>query len=45
MDTILPILWFGIIGFGVVMYVLMDGFVSVSAISRPSPRANRNSIR
>jgi cytochrome bd ubiquinol oxidase subunit II len=25
--TFLPVLWFGIIGFGVLMYVLMDGFV------------------
>ena len=29
MDThsLLPVIWFGIIGFGVLMYVLMDGFV------------------
>ena len=26
-DTVLPVVWFGIIGFGVLMYVLMDGFV------------------
>ncbi len=25
--SILPVIWFGIIGFGVLMYVLMDGFV------------------
>ena len=25
--TVLPVIWFGIIGFGVLMYVLMDGFV------------------
>jgi cytochrome d ubiquinol oxidase subunit II len=25
--SILPVIWFGIIGFGVFMYVLMDGFV------------------
>ena len=25
--TLLPVVWFGIIGFGVFMYVLMDGFV------------------
>src|SRR3954452_23573011 len=25
--TVLPVVWFGIIGFGVFMYVLMDGFV------------------
>jgi cytochrome d ubiquinol oxidase subunit II len=27
MSTVLPVLWFGIISFGVLMYVLMDGFV------------------
>jgi cytochrome d ubiquinol oxidase subunit II len=26
-QTILPVLWFAIIGFGVLMYVLLDGFV------------------
>jgi cytochrome bd ubiquinol oxidase subunit II len=26
-STVLPVLWFGIIAFGVLMYVLMDGFV------------------
>ena len=26
-STVLPVVWFGIIGFGVLMYVLMDGFV------------------
>ena len=25
--TVLPVLWFGVIGFGVLMYVLLDGFV------------------
>ena len=25
--TLLPVVWFGIIGFGIFMYVLMDGFV------------------
>jgi cytochrome d ubiquinol oxidase subunit II len=25
--TVLPVVWFGIIGFGILMYVLMDGFV------------------
>ena len=25
--TVLPVLWFGIIGFAILMYVLMDGFV------------------
>ena len=27
MEPILPVVWFAIIGFGVFMYVLMDGFV------------------
>jgi len=27
MDYWLPIIWFGVIGFGVLMYVLLDGFV------------------
>ena len=27
MESTLPVIWFGIIGFGVFMYVLMDGFV------------------
>jgi cytochrome d ubiquinol oxidase subunit II len=27
MESTLPVVWFGIIGFGVFMYVLMDGFV------------------
>ena len=27
MESVLPIVWFAIIGFGVFMYVLMDGFV------------------
>jgi cytochrome bd ubiquinol oxidase subunit II len=26
-STVLPVLWFAIIGFGILMYVLMDGFV------------------
>ncbi|NYZ61152.1 cytochrome d ubiquinol oxidase subunit II [Luteimonas deserti] len=25
--TVLPVIWFGVIGFGVLMYVLLDGFV------------------
>jgi len=33
--TILPIVWFGIIGFGVMMYVLMDGFVLGIGILAP----------
>ncbi|MBS7457040.1 cytochrome d ubiquinol oxidase subunit II [Coralloluteibacterium stylophorae] len=27
MDTVLPVVWFGVIGFGILMYVLLDGFV------------------
>jgi len=27
MQTVLPVIWFGVIGFGVLMYVLLDGFV------------------
>src|SRR5688500_20296821 len=27
MEYWLPVLWFGVIGFGVLMYVLQDGFV------------------
>ena len=27
METVLPVIWFGVIGFGVLMYVLLDGFV------------------
>ncbi|HVF17460.1 MAG TPA: cytochrome d ubiquinol oxidase subunit II [Steroidobacteraceae bacterium] len=33
--TVLPIIWFGIIGFGVAMYVLMDGFVLGIGILAP----------
>ena len=24
---LLPVLWFGVIGFGILMYVMLDGFV------------------
>ena len=27
LETVLPVAWFGVIGFGVLMYVLLDGFV------------------
>ncbi|MEF3083494.1 cytochrome d ubiquinol oxidase subunit II [Luteimonas sp. SMYT11W] len=27
LQTVLPVIWFGVIGFGVLMYVLLDGFV------------------
>jgi cytochrome d ubiquinol oxidase subunit II len=33
--TLLPVIWFGIIGFGVFMYVLMDGFVLGIGILAP----------
>jgi cytochrome d ubiquinol oxidase subunit II len=35
LETLLPIVWFGIIGFGVLMYVLMDGFVLGIGILAP----------
>jgi cytochrome d ubiquinol oxidase subunit II len=33
--TVLPVLWFGVIGFGVLMYVLLDGFVLGLGILAP----------
>lgn len=33
--TVLPVIWFGIIGFGIFMYVLMDGFVLGIGILAP----------
>ena len=33
--TVLPVLWFGVIGFGVLMYVLLDGFVLGIGILAP----------
>ena len=33
--TVLPVVWFGIIGFGIFMYVLMDGFVLGIGILAP----------
>jgi cytochrome d ubiquinol oxidase subunit II len=27
METVLPVIWFGVIGFSILMYVLLDGFV------------------
>lgn len=33
--TVLPVVWFGIIGFGVLMYVLLDGFVLGLGILAP----------
>ncbi|MCW0451517.1 cytochrome d ubiquinol oxidase subunit II [Xanthomonas sacchari] len=35
MATILPVIWFGVIGFGVLMYVLLDGFVLGLGILAP----------
>jgi cytochrome d ubiquinol oxidase subunit II len=36
--TVLPVLWFGVIGFGVLMYVLLDGFVLGLGILAPFAR-------
>jgi len=33
--TVLPVIWFGVIGFGVLMYVLLDGFVLGIGILAP----------
>ncbi len=35
LETVLPVLWFGVIGFGVLMYVLLDGFVLGLGILAP----------
>ncbi len=35
METLLPVVWFGIIGFAVLMYVLLDGFVLGLGILAP----------
>ncbi len=35
METVLPVVWFGVIGFGVLMYVLLDGFVLGLGILAP----------
>jgi len=35
LETVLPVLWFGVIGFGVLMYVLLDGFVLGIGILAP----------
>ncbi|MBO9828277.1 cytochrome d ubiquinol oxidase subunit II [Xanthomonas sp. A2111] len=35
MATVLPVIWFGVIGFGVLMYVLLDGFVLGLGILAP----------
>jgi len=35
LETVLPVVWFGVIGFGVLMYVLLDGFVLGLGILAP----------
>ena len=35
LEYLLPVLWFGVIGFGVLMYVLLDGFVLGLGILAP----------
>jgi cytochrome d ubiquinol oxidase subunit II len=35
LEIVLPVLWFGVIGFGVLMYVLLDGFVLGLGILAP----------
>lgn len=37
--TVLPVAWFGIIGFGVLMYVLLDGFVLGLGVLAPFARS------
>src|SRR4051812_9182215 len=39
--TVLPVVWFGIIGFGIFMYVLMDGFVLGIGILAPFAENDR----
>jgi len=41
MDSALPVVWFAIIGFAVLMYVLMDGFVLGMGILTPFARNER----
>lgn len=40
-SSILPVVWFGIIGFAVLMYVLMDGFVLGIGILAPFAKDDR----
>src|SRR3546814_16874912 len=35
LELVLPVVWFGVIGFGVLMYVLLDGFVLRLGIPAP----------
>jgi cytochrome d ubiquinol oxidase subunit II len=35
LELVLPVIWFGVIGFGVLMYVLLDGFVLGLGILAP----------
>ena len=38
MDAWLPVVWYGVIGFGVLMYVLLDGFVLGLGVLAPFAR-------
>jgi cytochrome d ubiquinol oxidase subunit II len=40
-STVLPVVWFAIIGFGILMYVLMDGFVLGIGILAPFAEDDR----
>ena len=40
--TVLPVLWFGVIGFGVLMYVLLDGFVLGIGVLAPFARDSQD---
>src|SRR3546814_17891749 len=39
LELVLPVVWFGVIGFGVLMYVLLDGFVLGLGILAPFAEA------
>ena len=43
LQTVLPVIWFGVIGFGVLMYVLLDGFVLGLGGWRRSPKTATSS--
>ena len=40
-QSVLPVIWFGIIGFGIFMYVLMDGFVLGIGVLAPFAEDDR----
>lgn len=40
-QTLLPVIWFGVIAFGILMYVLMDGFVLGIGILAPFAEDDR----